>query len=111
MSDYDSRAKWDALRSRAASTFTGSYQVLGTAIAVNARIMTFTNNTNQDVTVSTDGTTDNFVIPAGGFRLLDIGSNAVSGAQLYVPQGTQFYVKGASGTGTFYFDILYSERF
>lgn len=110
MSDFDSRAKWDELRSRAASTFTGSYQTLGGTLEVNGRILRFTNNTNQDCTLSTDGSTDHIFVPSGSFLLLDLASNALSGGEFYVPRGTQFYISGASGTGTFYLEVFYSER-
>lgn len=110
MTDFDNKAQFDTVRSRAASTFTGSYQTLGSAISNRARVLYFVNNTSQDVTVSIDGTNDHIVIPSGAFFLLDLAANAISSNGLYIPQGTQVYVNAAAGTGTFYLTVLYSER-
>lgn len=110
MTDFYSKAAFDALRSRAASTFTGSYQTLGAVIANRARLLYLVNNTDQDVTISTDGTADHIFLAAGSFLLLDLAANAIASNGFYIPQGTQIYVSGAAGTGTFYLTVLYSER-
>lgn len=99
----------ETLRSIAASTFTGSYQAVGTALANSARLIKFVNNTNQLVTVSWDGTHDHDILPSDSFALYDLTSNRGNPSPyLAAAQGTQFYVKASSGTGSFYVVALYA---
>lgn len=108
MSDVKERILPEALRSRAASTFTGSYQTLGSPLSNPSRIIKFTNNCSVDVTLSWDGVTDHEYIPAGSFLLLDETSNAVSNSVLVAAAQTQMYVKGSAGTGTMYLSTYYA---
>ena len=107
MVDYKSKVLPGVLLSIASSTITGAYEAAGTLLHP-ARIVKFTNNTTQDVTLSWDGTNNNEYIPAGSFLLLDFTSNAVAGAPLQVNNGTVFYVKGTAGTGNFYISYYYA---
>lgn len=103
-----SRANLEAQRSIALSALTGSYQVLGLPLAYASRIPIFQNNGNQDITVSIDGTTDQLTILAGDRHVYDLTTNNNSTYGLFLPKGTQIYVKGSSGTGTFYFNSFYA---
>lgn len=110
MVDYKSRVLPGVLlttTSAAIGAGAGSYIALGTLLHP-ARIVKFTNNTTQDVTVSWDGTNNHEYVPAGSFVLLDFTSNAVSGAPLSVNNSTVFYGKGTAGTGSFYISYYYA---
>lgn len=98
----------EALRSIAASTFTGSYQAVGTALAHPLRAVCFVNNTSKDITASWDGTNDHMFIPAGSFRLLDVSSNKELSQICEIANQTTFYVKAAAGTGSFYIETYYA---
>ena len=105
----------EALRSRNSTTFTGSYQTLGSALSNSARIIKFVNNSNVDVTVSWNGSTDHDFIPAHSAWVIDVSANkealTFGGGQLYVGAQTQFYVKGAAGggnSGSVYLIVLYA---
>ena len=98
----------ETLRSRAASSFTGSYQTLGSVLSNMSRILKITNNTSVDVTISWDGTNDHEFLPIGTFVLLDETANAVPQSMLAAAKGTQFYVKAAAGTGTVYLSTYYA---
>lgn len=98
----------DLLRSIAASTFSGSYQTVGTALTYPTRIIKFTNNTAVDVTLSWDGTNDNEYIPTGSFLLLDVSANKEISNIFGIAKGTQFYVKGSVSTGSFYISTYYA---
>lgn len=96
------RLDWETLRSIDSSTFTGSYQALGTPLVHPAYILKMVNNSTVLVTVSIDGTTDIDVAPAGSFWLYDEGKVGISSFIPAVPAGTQIYVKGSAGTGSVY---------
>jgi hypothetical protein len=99
----------DPLRSIDSATFTGDYQAVGTPLSNGARIIKFMNVTSVDVTLSWDGVTDNEFLPPNSFVLLDVSGNRENSQYLEVKMGTQFYVKGASGSGNFYISCYYGK--
>ena len=107
---FGRRAQWEALRTRAASSFTGSYQTLGTPLGHPAILLKISNNTSVDITISLDGTTDQIFIPDGTFTLYDINTNHQDENVFAAAKNTQFYVKGAMGTGDVYLEVIYSYR-
>jgi hypothetical protein len=109
MSSGSNQIKPDALRSIDSATFTGNYQKVGTALTQAMRVVKFTNVANVGVTLSWDGVVDNEYLPANSFVLIDIsGAREVSDI-FEVPGGTQFYVKGAAGVGSFYISCYYGR--
>lgn len=99
----------EILRSSDSSMWAGNYVVCGSP-TVNAGVLVcFINDTSVDVTVSWDGTNAHMFLAAGSFRLLDISTNERTGNYLYIPLGTQFYVRGNTGTGSFYIEYYYSS--
>lgn len=105
--------RFDAIRSKASGSITNSYTVLGSALTRNWRITRIINDTDGDVMISADGTTDNLYLPAGSFVLYDFATNAVSvnESDWFVMQiNTQFYVKYTSAptTGSVYIEGVYS---
>ena len=97
-------------RSIDASTFTGSYQVLGDELEVNPAIIIIQNDCDVDVTLSDDGTNDGITFPVGTSMVLDLRSNRTpSGSDLTFRLGTQFFVNAATGTGNFYMSIIYAS--
>lgn len=86
----------DTLRTKAHGAITSSYTTLGVVLAHPLRIFKLSNTTDGDLLISLDGTNNNFFLPAGGFTLYDLSTNAqqtnvTDGFQLAI--GTQFYVK------------------
>ncbi len=109
MPAVQNKLAFEALRSRAASTFTGSYQTLGAVMAHPIRIFKLTNNTSVDVTVSYDGgTTDHEILPTGSFLLLDVTSDRAWDCEFALAKGVQVSVKGSAGTGTIYLSTYYA---
>jgi len=105
---YTKRLNYEAIRSIDSATFTGSYQALGTATTNPSAIVKIVNNSNKDVTVSINGTSDHDFVPTGGFTLYDCTANLPHGTDaIFLPSGTQFYVKGSAGTGLVYLVVLY----
>lgn len=97
---------WENLRSIDSATFTGSYQALGTPFSNASYICKLVNNSNVLVTISIDGVHDVDVAPANSFWLYDEGKFGIPSIQ-FLPAGTQFYVKGAAGTGLVYLVTQY----
>lgn len=98
---YTTRIAWEPLRSIDSSTFTGSYQELGSSLEFPSYICKLVNNSNVLVTISIDGVTDVDVAPANSFWLYDETKYGNPSLQ-FLPQKTQFFVKGSAGTGSVY---------
>ena len=105
----------DSIRLLAFGGITGSYATVGSAIAHNWRTFKVTNNTNADLFISFDGTTDNIVTPKTSFTLYDLATNAppIPESDNFVLQvGTQFYARAVSGnpsSGSVYVEGLYAK--
>lgn len=105
----------EALRSIDSASFTGSYQTLGTPLDHPARLIKFVNNSNVDVTISWDGSTDHDFLPASSAVVYDVATNrqAISGVgQLLIADQTQFYASGGAGggnSGSVYLIVLYAN--
>lgn len=107
------RLAYEEIRTIAFGSVTASYATVGTPLNHPARLVKFYNGLNVDVLISLDGSTDNDVIPSGGFLILDIGANKEGTSKLFLAKETQFYVKRAGGsnptTGTFYLTVIYGS--
>lgn len=103
--------RFDALRSVAFGSISGTYAALGTPTTHLMRIVKIINNTNADVTVSFDGTTDNDYVPANSFVLYDFETNTYSGYDFFLALGTQLYVKtaGSPSSGSVYATMIYGK--
>lgn len=110
---FTTKAQVDSLRTLAFGSITGSYTVVGTPFGFQARIICFTNTTDQDVLFSNDGTTDKLIVPAGSFKLFDVTMNhrPVNMDDFSFPIGTQWYVKYASApsSGAVYVEVVYAQ--
>lgn len=103
-------ATYEALKSIDSATFTGSYQAVGIATTHEARIFKIVNDSNMGITLSLDGITDMDFIPPSTFVLYDLGTNRGNPtASLVLQRNTQFYVKGASGSGLVYAIVMYGN--
>ena len=103
----------DTLRSIASGSITNAYQTLGAVISKNWRMCCFINNTDGDMFISFDGTTNNLFVPKNGFRLYDFSTNSpnISDSDSFVISiNTQLYIKYSSAptTGSFYVEGVYA---
>jgi hypothetical protein len=110
---FTNKAMVDAIRTVAFGGISGTYAVVGTPLAYQARIICFTNTTNADVYFSMDGTTDQLIVPAGSFKLFDITMNhrPVNMDDFVFAIGTQWYVKqiAAPSSGAVYLEVVYAD--
>jgi hypothetical protein len=105
---YTKQLAYEALRSIDSATFTGSYQLLGTALTHPGAIVKLLNNSSKDVTISIDGVNDVDFAPANSFWLYDCVTNRASSVDaVFHPQGRQFFVKGSAGLGSVYLVVQY----
>ena len=106
---FKNTAKFDTLRSAAVASIGASYATIGSVLPSEAVVLTFKNQTNGDVLVSTDGTNNMLVFPANSYGVYDIRTNAPSVTDLMFAKGTQFYVKDgttAASLGTFFIEAV-----
>lgn len=78
------------------------------------RVLHFINNTNGDLMVSFDGTTDNCPVLAASFDLYDLTSDQDSNEMFRYQKGTQIYVRYITApttpaTGAFYCVAVYGK--
>lgn len=107
------KAILDPLRSLAFGSISGTYAAVGNPQSYPARIICFTNTTDADMIFSMDGTTDQLLVAAGGFKLFDITTNhrPVNQDDFCFSNGTQWYVKQSSAPskGAVYIEIIHSQ--
>lgn len=104
--------RFDAMRSVAFGSITGSFVAVGSSFGHPMRLLKFVNTTNADIIVSFDGTTNNDIIPAGGFSLYDATTNREENVTTFVlANGTQVFAKyvSAPSSGTFYIVCVYGQ--
>jgi hypothetical protein len=87
-----------------AGPFSGSFQTIGTRLAVNPIIVVFDNQSTVTVQISLDGSTVWKTFASGEAMVLDLQANAGQ-----MDKNIQFYVKGTGGTGSFYIAIVYDR--
>ncbi len=97
---FGTRAEFDEVREVAFGSIGASYSAIGTALTDHARIIRFVNSTDDEVYISSDGSTNNFRMSANSFILFDFSTNKIRDDGLFVAIGTQFYVKRVSGAPT-----------
>lgn len=106
MGNNTSRARFDTERSRDATTFTGAFQTLGSALTATPVIMIVDNQTTVTVELSVDGTNVWKTFTSGEALVLDFRANGGIAGTFYMDGNTQFYVRGAAGTGLFCISML-----
>lgn len=94
------------------ASFTGSYQVINTdGLDEPCSLIRIINDSNRDITVSYDGTTDHDFVPTAETLQLPAQANAgPTSWSSMMPKGTRVYVKGSAGTGFVYLAGYYAPR-
>lgn len=106
------QAEFLTRQDRDSSTFDNTYQTLGSSLSEAGVLVKVINDSNVDVDVSTDGTTDMDYVPAGTFFLYDLRTNHGPEVQFAFKKGTQFYIKGAAaGSGSVYLTVIAEATF
>ena len=90
------------------------YMSIGTQVEHPVRMYELHNLTDVTLQFSLDGIEDHFVLPANGYKVIDIVSNNTSNTTgWFIGNGTSFYVKqigaAAPSSGSVYLCIAYGE--
>lgn len=103
--------RFDAVRLVASGSITNAYTKLGTPFTHAMRVLNFKNNTDADMMISFDGTTDNLPVVADSFDLYDLTSDQDANETFRYELGTQLYIKflSAPTTGTFYVVAIFGK--
>ena len=103
--------RFDAIRSIVFGSISNTYAKLGTALGHPMRVLHFINNTNGDMMISFDGSTDNIAVLADSFALYDLTSDQDQNESFRYEKGTQLWIKYLSvpTSGTFYVAAVYGK--
>jgi len=112
MGSRATRARFEAIRTLAYGSIGASYAQIGTPIVNPARLIKVDNLTNATLMFSTNGLLDQFVLPSGGFMLIDICSDKTHDDGLFLPTGEGMFVKeiGTPTSGSVYFTVMYGSE-
>lgn len=107
-------ARADSILNIAHGSISGSYAAVGSPLQHNWRTLKISNNTDGDMLFSFDGTTNNLFVPAYGFTLYDLSTNAPPISEvdsLVLGLNTQFYVKQSTAptTGDIWIEGFYAR--
>ncbi len=108
------QALFDILRTIPFASITDAYLPAGGPLLHTLRCIKFTNETNGDIVVSTDGVNDMIIMPAESFTVYDLSTNAPpidTVDNLILARETQFYIKWLSepSEGSFYIEGFYAK--
>lgn len=109
---YGTKVAFDPVRELDFGDISGTYTAVGTPVGEHIRVIIFNNSTDQDLYISTDGSTNELRIAANGFKLLDLSANKVKDDGLFLASGIQFYTKEVSTSvteGSFWIEVIYAE--
>lgn len=118
---FSNFALFDVLRVLANGSISATYAKLGTALTHRGRAFCITNVTDGDMfvavtngsTPASDGSADNMFIPAGGFRLYDVTSDAMADSSMLFASavGQQFWVRYSTAptVKSVYLELLYGK--
>ena len=95
--------RFDAMRFVTAGTIAdagGDYVTLGSPLGHAMRVLHFINQTDVNLVISFDGTTNNVFLGAGSFALYDLTSDQDGNESFRYQNGTQIYVNYATSAPT-----------
>ena len=101
------------------SISTTYFGITSAGLLNSARVICFTNLTNSNLfvavtpgnTPASDGTEDQLIIPANGFKLIDVTTNRLPDVQLALPAGTRLWARTATGSSDPTSGFIYAEVF
>ncbi|MFQ5685104.1 MAG: hypothetical protein ACE5GV_00440 [Candidatus Scalindua sp.] len=97
---YGRRVVFETIREVAFGGIGAAYAALGAVLGDNARIISFSNSTDQEIYISFDGINDHIRLAANSFKLYDLTSNKVRDDGYFLANRTQIYQKRVSGAPT-----------
>ena len=122
MVDAGLRLGIETIRSLIFSSISSTYfGITSVPLQFPARLVCITNLTNSNLFVAltngsapaSDGTADQLILPANGFKLLDVMTNHYpqDGQPMQIVQGTRFWVRTATGSSDPTSGFIYVESY
>ena len=109
-SNISQRVGWDTERTRASTTFNGTFLAIGTPLDVNPVVLVWDNQTDVPVAISVDGINIWKTFAPGEAFVLDLRANHGIAANYTIDIGTTFFTNSAVGTtGSFRISIIYAR--
>lgn len=86
------------------ATLAGAYKAINsTGLANSCSVLRIINDSDTDINVSYDGTTDHDYVKTGETLQLDLQANSTPNSYVsYIRKGTVVYAKSAAGVGNIY---------
>ena len=104
------RVGFDTERALAGTSFTGSFQSIGTALQNNPVVLVLDNQTDVSVGLSVDGVNIWKTFSASEAFVLDLRANHGVAANYTMDIGTQFSTNASAGTsGSFRISVIYAK--
>lgn len=107
---YGTKVEFEAVREVAFGAIGAAYSAVGVRTIDYTRLLMASNDTDADVYVSFDGTTDHIRIKAGSQKTFDLTANTVHDDGYFLDRNTQIFIKRVSGaptTGLVWFEVMY----
>jgi len=102
----------EPLRSLAFGSIGAAYMGVGTAFDHPIRMIYMQNLTDVNLIFSLDGINDHFVLPDGGYMILDITANKTREQGWYIAEGQRLYAKeevASASSGNVYLSAFYGS--
>lgn len=93
---YGTRVAFQPVREVTFGSISGTFASVGTPLTDHTRVIGLNNSTNAELYISFDGVTNHLRMAANSFKLYDLSANKVRDDGLFLPIGTQIYVKQVS---------------
>ncbi|SRR5260221_1111409 len=111
---YTNHAAFGEIIAVAAASISGvSYQAAGSPFSTPVICITFKNDTDGDIFVSTDGVTDMLNFPPNSFGVYDLRTNAPFHSDYMLPEGTQLYLVAGDDSptsGNFFVEMVIAKQ-
>lgn len=106
---YGTKVEFEPVREVAFGGIGAAYAAVGTATIDYTRLISITNNTDEEIYISFDGVTNHLRLAASSFKLLDLTTNGIH-VGYFLAQRTIFYMKRVSAaptTGSAWIEVMY----
>lgn len=109
---YGTRAALDTLREVDFGDISATFAAVGTPFGDFVRIVCFNNSTDVPVYISDDGVNNKIRLAPYSFFLQDLSANKIRDDGMFLPVGTQIYVKEVDESptlGAVWVEVTYAE--
>jgi hypothetical protein len=99
---------YETLRTVTGASLSATYETIGSPLSFPSAILRIVNTTGNTITISIDGVNDHDVVQTGRDVTYALSQLYAGYQNTGLASGTQFYVKGTSGSGNVYLISWYN---